>query len=387
MTALSRRALLGGLCSCSTLALAGCAATSAPEGKITPGFRPLLASEEGALWHTMDKAEADLRNSRALIRDDELATYIHDTVCRLAADHCGDLRPYLLRNPVFNATAAPNGMLQIWSGLLLRTQNEAQFAAVLGHEIGHYLQRHSLQRLRDVEAKASAVAFLTVGFGVAGAAASLPLLVSVYSFNRDQEREADAIGFELMTKAGYRPVEAARMWEQFVAEEKADKYLHKPSFFFATHPASEERAVTLRAKADQLGATTGETYTERYQAHLTRIRAMLLDDELRLRQYDRSLVVIEAMESAWPPDGELAFYHGEVYRLRDGDGDRQRALGQYERAIGLPSAPPELHRSLGLVRWKIGDRELAQASFRKYLELRPNPSDGEMIRSYLAGQG
>ena len=55
----------------------------------------------------------------------------------------------LVRTPYFNASMAPNGMMQVWSGLLLRVDNEAQLAAVLGHEIGHYLARHSVERLRD----------------------------------------------------------------------------------------------------------------------------------------------------------------------------------------------------------------------------------------------
>jgi beta-barrel assembly-enhancing protease len=113
---------------------------------------------------------------------------------------------------------------------------------------------------------------------------------------------------------------------------------------------------------------------------------MLIEDELRLQQYDRTLVVLAAMNASWPPDGELAYYQGEVYRLRDDDGDRKRALAEYDRALALGNVPPELHRSAGLVHLKAGERDLAEASFRKYLELRPNPSDGEMIRSYMKSQ-
>ena len=382
MSALSRRAVLGGLCSCSAMALASCASVNAPEGKVAAGYKPELASDEGGIWQLMDKAEKDVQTSRALIRDPALDAYVGDIVCRLAEEHCHDIRTYLLRTPVFNASAAPNGMLQVWSGLLLRTQNEAQLATVLGHELGHYLQRHSLQRLWDVEAKANFGAFMSVGFGAAGALASLPLLASIYGFSRDQEREADAIGYELMVKAGYRPIEAARVWDLVLAEEKADKF-HKSSFFFASHPAVEERAATLREKAKETAPGAGEAYTERYQAHLKGIRGLLLEDEIRLRQYDRSLVVLAALDESWPADGELAYYKGEVYRLRDEDGDRKRALAEYDRALGLGNAPPELYRSAGLVHLKAGERDLAETSFRRYLELRPNPSDGEMIRSYL----
>lgn len=63
---------------------------------------------------------------------------------------------------------APNGMMSVYTGLLLRTQNEAQLAAVLGHEIGHYLARHSLQRFEVEQATMTATGILGMGLGAAG---------------------------------------------------------------------------------------------------------------------------------------------------------------------------------------------------------------------------
>ena len=56
--------------------------------------------------------------------------------------------------PQFNAMMAPNGMMLVWSGLLLRVENEAQLAAILGHELGHYLERHSVEQLRAAKDRA-----------------------------------------------------------------------------------------------------------------------------------------------------------------------------------------------------------------------------------------
>src|SRR5262249_34912191 len=142
MTA-SRRQILGGLCSCSALALAACNATNAPEGRIMPSSRPALSSDEAGLWRAMDKAEDEVKSSRFRLRDPELNAYVNDVICRLVPDRCPDVRVYVIRTPYFNAQAAPNGMIEVWSGLLLRAKNEAQLAAVLGHELGHYLERHA----------------------------------------------------------------------------------------------------------------------------------------------------------------------------------------------------------------------------------------------------
>ena len=67
---------------------------------------------------------------------------------------------HLVRTPLFNASMAPNGMMQVWTGLLLRVDDEAQLAAVLGHEFGHYLARHSTERLRDAKSRSAFGAFL-----------------------------------------------------------------------------------------------------------------------------------------------------------------------------------------------------------------------------------
>ncbi|HUN46717.1 MAG TPA: M48 family metallopeptidase [Stellaceae bacterium] len=385
MITLTRRSLLGGLCSCSAAALAACHPTNAPEGPVAAGYRPALSSEEGGLWQAMDKAEAESRTSHFRIRNAELDAYVKEVVCRLAAEQCADVRVYVMRVPYFNAQAAPNGMIQVWSGMLLRTQNEAQFAAVLGHELGHYLQRHSLQRLRDLRDKASAAAWLGASFGLAGGIAGLAVVSGVPGFSRDQEREADRIGFELMVKAGYRPSEVPRVWQNVIAERDSDPEHRERDVFFKSHPDPEEREATLRRLADAAGPG-GETYVERYQGQLRSLRGSFLEDEIKLRQYPRTLIVLQEIVAAVGEDGEIAYYTGEVYRLRDGAGDDKKAREAYERAIAFGTYPPELHRSLGLMQMRAGESE-AHQSFAKYLQLRPEASDRAMIQSYMKPQG
>ncbi|HTZ78665.1 MAG TPA: M48 family metallopeptidase [Stellaceae bacterium] len=386
MSTLTRRSVLGGLCSCSAVTLAACHPANAPEGPISAGYRPSLTSEEGGLWEEMDKAEHETRISRFRIRDAELDAYVKEIVCRLAAQQCADVRVYVMRVPYFNAEAAPNGMILVWSGLLLRTQNEAQFAAILGHELGHYIQRHSLQRMREIRDKASAAAWLGASFGAAGGLAGLALLGGIPGFSRDQEREADRIGFELMTKAGYRPSEVPRIWQNVIAERDSDPEHKERDVFFKAHPDPEERETTLRRLADAAGPI-GDTYVERYQGQIRSLRGSMLEDELKLREYPRTLVVLQEIVATVGEDGEIAYYTGEVYRQRDGTGDAKKAREAYERAIALGGFPPELHRSLGLMQMRAGEKVQAQQSFARYLQLRPEASDRAMIQTYLKPQG
>ena len=391
---LTRRRFGIGLCGCTTLALLGCAAPlpkarTDENGYLQPGYRPQTNSDELGLWAAMDRAERDLANSRFVLRERELNDYIRSIVCRLSPGHCGDLRQYVVRTPLFNASMAPNGMMQVWTGLLLRCLDEAQLAAVIGHEMGHYLHRHTLQRYRDVRSKADLSAVLGLGLSVGGAGWAAPLtdlalLASIYAFNRDQEREADAVGVELMADAGYAPVAAAEVWDQLVGELEYSTADRKRNLFFATHPAPEERVDTIRDLAALHGGERGERGHARHLAGLAGVRGMLLDDELGLRQYGRSEVVFDRLLARNESDGYLWFAKGEVYRLRGEPGDTDLALAAYARADAAMGAPPELHRSRGLVELKAGRREAARAAFEAYLDTGAGAGDEAMIRAMMA---
>jgi predicted Zn-dependent protease len=363
---------------------------SEPAGAfLAPGYRPAIGSDERGIWSMMDREERELKTSRFVVRDAELNRYLHDIACRLGKDHCSDLRGYIVRTPYFNASMAPNGMMQVWTGLLLRCNDEAQLSAILGHEMGHYLRQHSIQRFRDARDKASFATFLGMGLAVAGAGAVAPLadlaiLASMFAYSRDQEREADQIGLELMTKAGYAPMAAPEVWEQLIAESKAGTGTRSSDFLFATHPDPGERLGTLREAAEKSGARDAERGRERYLANLARVRQRIVGDELALRQYGRSEVVFDRLLAQSPDDALLWFAKGEVCRLRDGPEDVERARAAYDKAIAAGGAPPETYRSLMMVEVKTGARERAQSAFETYVKLKPDASDAEILRSLLA---
>jgi predicted Zn-dependent protease len=348
--------------------------------------RPDVATDEGGLWALMDREETRLRRSPFSIREPQLVDYVKGIACRLAGDHCPDIRVQLVRNPLVNATVAPNGMMQVWSGLLLRVENEAQLAAVLGHEIGHYLQRHLLERMREVKSQTAVGQFFGL-FGLVGAIGQLAMLAGLFAYSRDQEREADQIGVTLMRQAGYDPAEAPKVWSNLLLEIQArpDRDPERSSPMFATHPSHEERQETLRRLAQ--AAPGGTTNEEAWRGRTGTFRREWLMDEIRRGQHDESLALITRMIERMPPQSELAFARGEVYRLRGKDGDLDAAIADYRTAVGIGGEPPETHRGMGAIYRIRKQVPEARASFQRYVEAAPNAPDVLMIKSYLEELG
>ena len=329
----------------------------------------------------MDREESRIRRSPFRLRDEALSAYLTDIACSLAGDHCPDIRVYPMRVPFFNASMAPNGMMQVWSGLLLRMENEAQLAAVIGHEIGHFLQRHSLERLRDLKSRAAFGQFLGM-LGAAGLAGQLVTLAGAFAFSREHEREADRIGVALMRKARYDLREAAKVWGNLLDEIKSNPAVDpsRHNVLFATHPPSDERRAALEGLA---AGSSGATHEERFRARLAPWRFGLLEDELRRGQFQESLTLIERMLLREPGNAELLHFRGEARRQRNQDADRALALADFEAAVATGRAPAESYRSLGYLHKAFDRPAAAQQAWQQYLERAPLAADAALIKQSL----
>ena len=379
--------LAGGLACCAlTLGrgLRAQPANPAADGLQLPSrfARPEINTEEGGLWALMDREERNLRRSPFLVRDAALNDYVRGIACRLAGDHCPDLRLYIVNTPMFNASMAPNGVMQIWSGLLLRMENEAQLAAVIGHELGHYLERHSLERLREMRSASAAAAFLGV-FGLAGAIGQLAVAAGLLSYTRDQETRADRIGSVLMQRAGYDPAQAARIWGNLLQELRAGPggEAATRTAMFATHPGIEERQQGLLELAR--GLPPGQTPL---QPWLERTQPFLLDwllEEIKRGRHEESLALLTRMAGTGASPAQVLFARGEVYRLRGRDGDLERALADLQAAVAAGREPAQTYRALGHVQRRLQQEAQAKASFARYLELAPEAPDTAMVKRIL----
>ena len=100
------------------------------EPKISPGYQPVDVNTEKGIWIELHDYELEIRNSALLVTDKEINRYVKNAACRVAGDYCNDLRIYIIRNPYFNASMTANGVLQVWTGLLVRVSSEDELAAI-----------------------------------------------------------------------------------------------------------------------------------------------------------------------------------------------------------------------------------------------------------------
>jgi predicted Zn-dependent protease len=369
-----------------TLLLAACA-DPAPLPDLEPGQRPAPGSEEAGLWMQADRAEESIRTSSLRITDPALVAYVQGIVDRVAGPRAGDLRLYLLRAPEFNAFAFPNGALVVLSGLILRAENESQLAFVLGHEIAHYQRRHAVLIYLSARSKSSFAAFFqTIAnaamVGSVGTMVGNLAMGSAFRFNRDQERDADEGGFAGMAKAGYDPREAAKICEVALHETEASGQTDRSSFF-SSHPTTRERIKTLTARAEGASAPPVAAGTAALAQVLLPHRLGFLRDEVRRNEPASLQILLDRLFREGARPGELHFIQGELYRLRRQRDDSDKAISAYRTSLDHAPAPPEAHQMLGILYLKKGDKELARTSLTKYLELRPQSEDAEMVKSYL----
>lgn len=371
----------------AALVLSACAATV--EQDIEPGARPPLESDEAGLWLVMDRVERELVTSGQLADDPRLQEYVREIGCRVAPHYCEDVRIYVVEQPDFNASMAPNGFMTVWTGLLLRCENEAQLAAVIGHEIGHYQRRHSLEMWRSVRATSNAMMVFSVatamaGVGSAGSLGQLVALGQLMAFSRENEREADELGFQMMAAAGYAPEEASRIWKGLMEEREAAD-ADEPFIFFATHPPSEERFETLNRMAENMASPGTDRGRERFLEITGPHRGEWLETELKRRRYARVQVLLDRLMQGEGGAGlgELHYYQGELLRRRGDEGDLEKAVAAYRQALEYPGAPAKTWRDLGFAYWSLERVPDARDAFERYLAYAPEARDGAMIRSYV----
>lgn len=381
------------LLSCLAAALAGTTAAAAEpqiDHLIPPGYEPTEAADEKGLWMEFEEMESSLNKSALLIRSPELVNYVNGIVCKVAGDYCEDFRVYLVRNPGFNASMTATGMMQIWTGLIVRASSSDEIAAVVGHEIAHYTRLHSLQGFRNLKAKMSAASFFDLGFavltGVSAPVGQATALLTYLSFNRDQETEADLLGTRMLAEAGYDPHAAYQVWFKILAEEEAAAVKRRsPGLFSQTHPNSIDRAAYLRDFVfERYGPPNADGSADPVLLKILNDNyQLLMEDQIDTNRFGRTEEILRRHSAIGVEPGILYFFHGEMYRQRGGEGDIDLAIAAYRKSIEQQFVPPESYKNLGYLYLKTKDLQGAQASFRDYLEADPDASDRAMIEFYL----
>lgn len=166
---------------------------------------------------------------------------------------------FYIDQPDVNAFAAPGGYIFFFRGLLYRLEHEDELAAIIGHEMGHVLARHTTSRLSNILVAYGITVFATetirskeekLGdlFEIFG---GIGLFFYSLNFSRHQETESDFIGFHLMADAGYDPEGMARAFERILNTEEMKQIQPGPTFL-STHPDIRRRIQTIRSRMNTL---------------------------------------------------------------------------------------------------------------------------------------
>src|SRR5574343_1007009 len=257
---ITRRQVLWLIGACAVSAASGCATSPIGGGAILVGMNE---DEEKAV----DRKVAAQQFSQDLgaVQDASVSQYLSEVGRRLHSQSHRPQMPYsyrALNANYVNAYTFPGGSVGVTRGILVDLDDEAELAALIGHELGHVNARHAAQRqgqamVASVAATGMKLIGAAAGFGgLADLGTQLGASVLLSSYSRDNEREADALGQEYMVRAGYPASGMVGLQQLLVDQEKASPGMLQT--MFSTHPMSRERRDTARQLAESKYAASNQ---------------------------------------------------------------------------------------------------------------------------------
>ena len=221
------------------------------------------------------QTDVQVRKQYGVYEDQKLNAYLNDMGQRLAGVSHRPNLPYkfeIVDASAVNAFAVPGGYVYFTRGILANLNNEAELAGVMGHEIGHITARHSAQQYSRAQLAqfGLVVGGLFLGDLVSGVA-QLGVGMLFLSFSRENERQADALGVEYASRAGYDGKELAAFFETLERMNPGSDRSGLPGWF-STHPSPEDREVSVRKEAKEwqqkLGMKDPKVNRETYLRHI-----------------------------------------------------------------------------------------------------------------------
>ena len=260
-----------------------------------------------------------VRRNIPTVDDPILKYFVRNNLFELAEHsdlNTSRLIPIIVDSVELNAFAAPGGIIGLNSGLLTFARDVHEYSSVVAHELAHLSQRHFARRKEEAEKLnlrhnlgllASAAIFAIGGADPGLAAALVTSEVSErmsFKYSRTQEHEADRIGLDTLSDAGYDPMGAVRMFERMKEHYRFDLAGAEINEFLLTHPLTDDRISDLRAHARSEEELTYEKSLE-YQLMRVRVahrsfdspsaalaHASSLEGEALHEKYDLALALV-----------------------------------------------------------------------------------------------
>lgn len=301
--------------------------------------------------------------SGGLYQDKALQNYVNRVGRELAAvSHRPDL-PYefnVVNSPEINAYALPGGKISITRGLISQMTNEAQLAAVLGHEVGHVTARHVNEIITRQVLTQTAVAGMSIymeqqetkNAGYYSTAGLVAAQLMMLRFSRDNERQSDELGMEYAIKAGYHPEGMVQLQEILLAAREREP--SRVEALLLTHPLSSERIAAARRRIASMelppGLTMGE---ESFRSNTARLQRM----EPAYEEYDRGSSLLA-------------------------EGNTQQAINAFNMAIRLAPGQAVFHAELGVAYVQQNNHSQARQNLNRALQLYPELFQSRFYSGY-----
>jgi beta-barrel assembly-enhancing protease len=307
-------ALLG--CLLTVTATWAAAADSAATASFTPSTAsvgsnlPDLGGPANAMISKSDEyqvgrmAMREMRDQNLILEDPEATDYLQQLGMRLASqahDEGQNFTYSVLREPVINAFATFGGFVCINSGLILLTDNESQLAAVVAHESGHVVQRHIArgylaQSRMSLASTAALLAAILIGAASGGGGQAIEGAIALsqatalqqsINYTRGQEIEADAVGIELLSGAGFDPNEMASFFESMSRVEGLG--MAGIPALLVDHPVTSDRIAAARNRAANFPQIKLLPQSQSFAFFRERVRVLATPPEVHLDQFYSSI--------------------------------------------------------------------------------------------------
>jgi predicted Zn-dependent protease len=249
------------------------------------GNRQLVLMSEAQEIEMGRSADPQIIQQYGLYPDKQLQAFITEQGKKMAAISHRPNIEYNFRivdSDILNAFAVPGGYVYFTRGIMAHFNNEAEFAGVLGHEIGHIAARHSVAQQRNAMlGQLGIIAGVIIAPDLAQFAetASQGVGLLLLKFGRDAERESDRLGVEYSTKIGYDAMQMANFFQTLQRQSEASGSQELPGFL-STHPNPGDRYNTVSKLAKEwkqkLNLTNAQ---ENRNTYLKRIEGLIYGED------------------------------------------------------------------------------------------------------------
>ncbi len=376
---------------CGALLGLTCAAAAAQTGELED--LPDFGDSAGAVISPEQEVQLGLATMRQIrryapiITDEEVEDYIQKLGKELGdqSHYYGDFHFFVIQSDVVNAFAVPGGYIGMHSGLILGSKSESEVASVLAHEISHLTQRHGARMIEAAKnmsiptmaAFIGAIALAAVAPQVGlGAIAGVAAAQQQYQidFTRANEKEADRIGIELLSKSGFRTLSMADFFERLQLANRYSDPRMIPEFL-RTHPVTVNRIAEARERAERLPSKVVREDSYDFLLIWQKLNVLSMSDPAQARNY------YEAVLRDKNYTNEAVVRYGYVLALTEGS----EFVRARRELAGLLRDNPNLtafRMAQARIEERAGNRLLALDLYRQLHKL--DPTSRAAAYSYVA---